>query len=173
MQIKIVCKYATRKSCSVLFKKTLKSNKTDKKDFKEGINPDSSVNMWNLDFSRILKIFIFKHIKSPWLESVKDSVLNWGTLLSNSTIILRKQWSLPFTVNLTRPSQSSNWNTVNTTHQGSTQGSKLKENCASFVPVVKWTPINPLHVVFLKHLLPAFNSFPRNVKMPSSAGPCR
>lgn len=43
-----------------------------------------------------------KHIKSPWLESVKNSVLNSGMPLPNRTTVLWKHWSLPFIVNLTR-----------------------------------------------------------------------
>lgn len=57
LQIKLLCKYATWKSCSVLFKKALKPKKTGKNGFKEGINPDSFVNMLNLDLSRILSGF--------------------------------------------------------------------------------------------------------------------
>lgn len=84
MQIKKVRKYATWKSCSVLFKKALKPKKTGQKEgggLKE-VNPDTFINMLNLDFSRILK-FIFKHIKIPWLESVKSSVFNLSMSLSN------------------------------------------------------------------------------------------
>lgn len=47
MQIKnkIVCKYATWNSCSVLFKTALKPKKSGKNGFQEGINPDYFLNM--------------------------------------------------------------------------------------------------------------------------------